>query len=941
VAVAELPSGTVTFLFTDLEGSTRLWEQYPAAMRAALARHDDILRAAVEAHRGQVVKTTGDGVHAVFGAAHDAIGAAVEANRRLTEEPWEETGPLRVRTGIHTGEAERRASDYYGPALNRAARLMAAAHGGQIVISNSTREVLGEDLAEPGQLVDLGEHRLRDLSRPEHVFQVNSLDLPTEFPPLRSLDSFPGNLPAQLTSFIGRADERAALGSALGEGRLVTITGVGGVGKTRLAIQVAADVLPHFPDGAWLCELAAANDSEGMLQIVAATLAVQRRSGATLEESILESLRPTLLLLVLDNCEHLLRGVRQLADTALRTCPRLQILATSREGLGLAGEQVWPLQSLDVPTTTTLETVAMNESVLLFTERARAVRPGFILDATNAEAVTNICRQLDGIPLAIELGAARVVALTPADIAGRLGERFRLLGGGRHASIERHQTLRAAVDWSYSLLEDVERTVFARLAVFPATFDAAAAEAVVAGPGTDRWDVLDALTSLVAKSMLTAEEGADGEMRYQLLETMRQYAVERLADEDDTDRWRRHHAEHYAALTERIAAAIRGPDELVWRARLDVELDNLRSAVTWALDSANDEDAELALRIVAALSYETSFNRNVGVGIWANRAAERAERSNPARRTDVLGAAAYAALVWGDHERARTLAMAALRDGPAPGGWAPGLGYLTLGYSALATGSHDEVGAVMAEGRKALEAIGADEWTRVSFAWTTAAFGGVLGDPGARSLAEEAVTIARRIGNPSSIANSLHALGWSLAHDSPDEALAAFEEATSVLRIANDNLLTSALSMIARLRARAGDLDGALQALRDSVEYGDRIGDRPQFVSTVDCGVAILARYGQPELAAVWAGVVIDGPLAALNSFPAARAHGDRLLTRVQAELGDDAYRSAVEFGARMSYDELVPYLLGKLDRLIDDSDDLEAAVDPTTASGRRVDRGV
>ena len=342
--VPELPSGTVTFLFTDLEGSTRLWEQHRAAMVPALERHDALLRRAVEDAGGVVVKTTGDGLHGVFTTTRAALDAALAAQRSLGAEAWAVPGGLRVRMGLHTGDAVARDGDYYGPATNRAARVMSSAHGGQVVVSHATEEILRDALPDELALVDLGEHRLPDLARPERIFQVVAPGLGREFPPLRALDAVPGNLPGQLTSFVGRAVEREAIADALLASRLVTVTGVGGVGKSRIAIQVALDIAPRFPDGAWLCELAAAEDEEELGQVVAATLGVLARPATTLADSVIDALRMRELVLVLDNCEHLVAAVGHLAEGLLRDCPGVRILATSREALGVAGEQVWPLQ---------------------------------------------------------------------------------------------------------------------------------------------------------------------------------------------------------------------------------------------------------------------------------------------------------------------------------------------------------------------------------------------------------------------------------------------------------------------------------------------------------------------------------------------------------------------------------------------------------------------
>ena len=620
--MAELPSGTVTFLFTDLEGSTRLWEESPDAMQGALARHDELLRAAIEAHGGHVVKTTGDGFHAVFASVRDALGAAVAAQCALGAEAWEQTGPLRVRMGVHTGEGEQRDGDYYGPSLNRAARIMSAGHGGQVLCSRPTAELAGDALPEGCSLVDLGEQRLRDLSRPEVVFQVVHPELTRDFPRLQSMDAFPGNLPVQLTSFVGRDDDIEGVAKALTEARLVTLTGVGGVGKTRLALQVAGEVLPTFVDGAWLCELAATNDADLLAQVVVAALAVQSRPGRSLAESVCDYLSGKQALIVLDNCEHLLDAAAELAEAILLAAPGVRVLATSREPLGVAGERLLGVPSLDVTSASesSLEAIAACEAVQLFMDRAAATRSGLELDATNAEAIMEICRRLDAIPLAIELAAARVTSMSPPEIAGLLDERFRLLTGGRRRGVERHQTLRAAVEWSYSLLDERERVVFDRLGVFAGSFDADAATAVAGDDELAAWDVRDALDDLVAKSMVVLDDSPDATTRYRLLETLRRYALERLDDTGRTEEHRRRHAEHYAAFAEAAGPGLEGSDEAAWVGRFGAELDNLRAAVAWALDAEAPADADLGLRIIAPLVGQSFYRPSAGVGEWAEGA---------------------------------------------------------------------------------------------------------------------------------------------------------------------------------------------------------------------------------------------------------------------------------------------------------------------------------
>jgi predicted ATPase/class 3 adenylate cyclase len=608
------PSGTVTFVFTDIEGSTQLWERFPEAMKVALAQHDVILRRAIESQQGTIVKTTGDGLHAAFDSPADALQAVLDAQRTLLAQSWPETGPLRVRLALHTGEAEWRDGDYYGSAVNRTARLMSLASGGQILVSAATAALTGDQLPEGAQLDDLGQHRLQGLLSPERVYQLVHPDLPADFPPLRSEEIIPNNLPALLTTFIGREREVEELkkllkpvpaGSA-GEGqgnlrpRLITLTGPGGTGKTRLSLQVASQVLNGYPDGVWLVELAPVSDPGLVVQAVAAPLSVREQPGRPLEAILADTLQRKQLLLLLDNCEHLIDECARLADIWLQACPKLRILASSREALGIGGEQAFRVRSLALPpgqNGLSMEELGSYEAIRLFVDRAQAVKADFVLTGDNADAVLQICRRLDGIPLAIELAVARVRVLSPEQIAARLDDRFRLLTGGSRTALPRQRTLQALIDWSYDLLSEPECVVLRRLSVFSNGWALEAAEAVAGVEPIEPYDVLDLLEQLVNKSLVVAEESELG-VRYRMLETVRQYAQEKLAVSGEADVTRDRHLAYFVELSQQAAQAwveLRPGD---WYTRVLPEGDNLRAARAWALE----HDLKAALQLVATVS---------------------------------------------------------------------------------------------------------------------------------------------------------------------------------------------------------------------------------------------------------------------------------------------------------------------------------------------------
>jgi predicted ATPase/class 3 adenylate cyclase len=587
----DLPAGTVTFLFTDIEGSTKLWEQYPEAMKIALARHDEILRRTIEKHRGYIIKTTGDGVHAAFGTALDGVSAALNVQQAFYAAKWDEINPhqVKIRIGLHTGEAEARAGDYYGPALNRAARLMSVGHGGQILLSTITADLVRDQLPNGASIRDLGEHRLKDLVRSEHVFQLIHPDLPVDFPPIKSLDSYPNNLPIQLTSFIGREHELAEVKKRFASARLLTLIGPGGTGKTRLSLQIGAELLPAFADGVWLVELAPLADPSLIMQTIASVLGLREQLGMSLNELLIDFLRAKNLLLIIDNCEHLVDACAQLADQLLHACANIKIVASSREALGISGETVYRVPSLSLPNPdqVTREALTQSESAQLFIERATAANPKFSISDKNASFVAQICRRLDGIPLALELAAARITVFSAEQIASRLDDRFRLLTGGSRTALPRQQTLRALIDWSYDILSEDERALLRRLSIFAGGWTFEAADAICT-----KHDVLNLLTQLVNKSLVIFDEEGI-EPRYRMLETVRQYARDKLLEMNESEEARNTHLDYFFHVTELAAPEIMRLQDLEWISRLEIEHDNLRAALEWGLEKNIEADLRM------------------------------------------------------------------------------------------------------------------------------------------------------------------------------------------------------------------------------------------------------------------------------------------------------------------------------------------------------------
>ena len=581
--MGNLPTGTVTFLFTDIEGSTKLAQEYSDKLIVLLARHRELLQGAIQAHNGYIFQVVGDSFSVAFHSASDALKAALEAQRCFQHEDWT-PAPLKVRMGIHTGAAqladdptiEGPYSGYATLALTQ--RIMSAAHGGQVLVSQSTYELTRDELAGNRQFMDMGEHHLKSILRPVHLYQVNTSDLPSSFPRLKTLEVSTHNLPEQLTSFIGREKEIEELKSLLRSARLVTLTGSGGTGKTRLSQEVGAQELVNFPHGIWFVELAPLTDPSQIVPAVAQVFGLQELPFGSLINLVRDYLRDKKSLLILDNCEHLIQPCAQLADDLLHQAPGLKILASSREALGIAGERVYHTPSLKD-----------SESTRLFVERACSVNSNFNLTDANASSIAQICSRLDGIPLAIELAAARVKLLTPEQIATRLDDRFRLLVGGSRTALPRQQTLRALIDWSYGLLSEEEKQLLQFASVFVGGWTLEALEAVADDP-----DTIEHLEQLVNKSLVNAEPRGD-EMRYFMLETIRQYAREKLFEAQQASAARDRHFVFFDDLSERMWQAFRSQtDQMAWRDKVDDELENLRAALEWGLENKLEDAIHLA-----------------------------------------------------------------------------------------------------------------------------------------------------------------------------------------------------------------------------------------------------------------------------------------------------------------------------------------------------------
>lgn len=871
----DLPTGVVTFLFTDVEGSTRLWEQHPEAMGQAMRRHDELIEAAVASNGGVVVRPRGEGDSrfVVFPRASDAVTAGRDIQQALSAEAWPTPQPPRVRIALHTGEADVRAGDYYGSEVNRGARLRAIAYGGQTLLSQATYALVRDALPAQVTLRDLGEHRLKDLQRPEHVFELDVVGLLADFPALKSVDAFPNNLPIQLTSFVGRERERAEIKPLLAKTHLLTLTGSGGTGKTRLSLQVAADVLESFADGVWFVEFAPLSDPALVPQTVATALHVREQPGRPVLDALIDYLQTKNLLLILDNCEHLIAACAQVADALLRACANLKIVASSREGLGISGEVTYHVPSLsiaDLREAASFEAIRQNDCVRLFAERATAAQASFRLTAENAPSIAQICTRLDGIPLAVELAAARVKLFKPEQIAARLDDRFRLLTDGSRTALPRQRTLRALIDWSYDLLSESEQILFKRLSVFVDGWSFEAAEAVCAAPPKDGTtgrghpeqsasqskdppssfvlppsDVLDLLAQLVNKSLVTTEERADG-MRYRMLETIRQYAQEKLSESGEEERVRDRHLDYFVEFAETAGSELRGSEQATWLQQLDNDYDNIRAALEWA---SRRPGVELRLgdalwRYWRVRSYFSEGRQRL------QSALSRSADVPPLLRAKALIDAGSLANYQGDYAQGKVflteaLPLARLAQDKSSIAIALNL----LAHAQMMTGDFDNARRALDESLAIFTELNDQRGMGYVYFFMGSMF--LMLDESTQGLQalERSLALLQEVGDKWWIGNIQLQLAWGINRQGDHEvALNLFEQVLAVARSFEDKRgIARTLMYIAEAKFGQGDYAAAHEKYLVALTLLQEIGDKWGGMLCLEGLAAVLAMEGEPE----------------------------------------------------------------------------------------------
>ena len=890
-------------------------------MGEALAQHDHLLRVAVDGNGGSVIKTTGDGMLAVFDDPIEAAGAALAAQRALRDATWGETGPLRVRMAFHAGAAETRDGDYFGPALNRVARILSIGHGGQVICSAVAADLARDRLGASVELVDLGSHRLRDIDRPEQVYQVVVADLPRDFPPLRSLSTRRSNLPVALTSFVGRERDLAEVTAMVERHRLVTLIGTGGTGKTRLMLEAAGQLLDQHPDGVWLAELAPLGDESQIASEVARALGAPEVPGVPALAVVTAFVADKDLLLLLDNAEHLVDGAARLAERLLASAPRLRILATSREALAIPGEAVLHVRSLSCPPiggaqgaipgiAAGIEDAASTEAVQLFIARAVAVDPAFALSQSNVASIGEICRRLDGIPLAIELAAARVSAMSPDDIAKRLGDRFRLLAGGRRTAVPRQQTLHALIDWSWDLLNDEDRRLLRRLAIFTGGWTVPMASRIVGDDEgrMDPVDLVDGLTRLVDRSLVIVDRGAT--TRYRMLETIRQYAREKLIESGEAADLADRHLAAYAELAIESQGPIRGPAMVDWLDRLDAEADNLGAALEWGLEAAPWTAVRMCVALmgywsVRVISQDNDARIVAAIEVARSRVRDRpdADRAEQALAARLLGEAAriwamsgrgLEALGWAED----AVALAETSDDPAARQAAVVGLAVAMVFAGRAGPRGVDVRRVFEQAVELTERSG--EWWAVAMAAGFAGTSLSTFDPeyGA-ALLERGVESAHRSGSPYVIGAVTLAQARTLGRTGQtDDAVAAFGAAIrSFMELGDTRFALAGRSDLAHALRRGGRLDEAMAMYRETIGGWVHLGQKGAVANQLENVAYVEVERGRLDRAACLLGAAAgiresSGAHMAYDEEPELAEYLDRLRGALDAEAFEAAWNA-------------------------------------------------
>ena len=908
------PTGTVTFLFTDIEGSTELWERYPAATQVALARHDDVLRHAIEGRGGYIFKTVGDAFCVAFPTASDALEAALEAQRGLLREEWGQAGPLRIRMALHTGAAEERDSDYFGPPLNRISRLLSAGHGGQVLLSLATQELVRDELPEGVSLKDLGERRLKDLFRSERVFQLLAPDLPSSFPPLKTLDARLNNLPVQPTPLVGREREVAEVAERLRseEVRLLTLTGPGGTGKTRLALQAAADLLDEFEDGVFFVALATITDPALVDSAISQPLGVKESAEQPPEESLKVYLREKELLLLLDNFERILEGV-PLVGELLGACPKLKVLATSRIPLRLYGEQEYMVPPLALPDPRVLPPVkalTQYEAVRLFVERAKAVKAVFSVSNENAPAVAEICARLDGLPLAIELAAARIRILPPQKMLERLSNRLKLLKGGARDLPTRQQTLRGTIDWSYDLLEEDEKRLFARLSVFAGGRTLEATDEICDPKGD--LEVLEVVESLLEKSLLWQEEGPGGEPRFVMLETINEYAREKLEESGEAEEIKRAHAEYFLTLAEEVEPELKGHGQLEWLERLEAEHANFRAALSWSLGGA---DAELGLRLAGTLWWFWHVRGHMREGRrWLEEGLAEKPCGPAGPRAKALSGLGRLVMAQGELELGTELleeSLALYRGLGDDVGAARALTF--LGYTANLQGDHERA-RTLSEEALALSRRLHDHWN-VCLTLNILAFTAYdqADQEKAATLWEESLTLSREIGDIRGISTALNSVGWmALVEGDFERASAVFEETLEIDRKLQDKQgVAYSLGNLAWATLRRDDHGRARALFGEALELCREMEHKMSIAESLEgmAGVAA-ARENAERTTRLWGAAQAIREEIGVPVLDAELPLHEPYRAFARSRLDGAAFEAAFEEGRNMTPEQAIAYAL-------------------------------